>query len=324
MLYEYANAQGEEVAQPRLIADGLEALLPFWSGRLVNEINRQTCADYVRWRCAGGLREHMLNKHGKSCSGSKISRSTARRDLGILRAALNFARSDGLLNQEPPKVTLPAETAPRDRALSRKECAKILYELWRGAPTRARDGSVHRSPGKTRHAARLFWLLLYTGSRFNTVAKTTWEKRDDGPWLELTMEIWHRRGSKEKATKKLRNDHRIPGRIRLALDRWKRMFPSSTYVVEHPRRPNTAIQDIGQALDGACKRLGIERITPHTIKHTAITLFISGGGDPLLAAEYFSTSFATIQKNYLHLAPDHQAPALVSLRRLGKRQPRKS
>ena len=61
-----------------------------------------------------------------------------------------------------PRVVLPDETPPRDRAMTRDECAVVLRELWRGAPTRARDGSITRSPARTRYAARLFWLMLYT------------------------------------------------------------------------------------------------------------------------------------------------------------------
>ncbi len=105
----------------------------------------------------------------------------------------------------------------------------------------------------------------------------------------------------------------------LALERWEREFPEWEYIVEHSRNPGCPIKDIGQALDGACKRLGIERIVPHGLKHTAISLYISGGGDPMLASEYFSTSYATISENYLHLHPDFQDGAMEKISRLGKR-----
>ncbi|OUS19120.1 hypothetical protein A9Q95_15875 [Rhodobacterales bacterium 59_46_T64] len=138
----------------------------------------------------------------------------------------------------------------------------------------------------------------------------------------MPNEIWYRRGSQEQITKKRREPHRIPGKIMLALERWERLFPEQEYLVEHPRSPGRPVGDIGQALDGACKRLGIERITPHGLKHTAITLYISGGGDPMLAAEYFSTSYETIKENYLHLHPDFQEDALPKVSQLGKRPER--
>ena len=108
----------------------------------------------------------------------------------------------------------------------------------------------------------------------------------------------------------------------LALERWERLFPDQVYLVEHSRNPGKPVGDIGQALDGACKRLRIERITPHGLKHTAITLYISGGGDPMLAAEYFSTTYETIKANYLHLHPNFQEDALAKVSQLGKRPER--
>lgn len=320
VLYRYALAKEDVVEQPHLIADAIAALSPFWGAKTVAEINRDNCKAYTKWRMEGGLRRHQIATDGNSFSKASISRSTARRDLTTLKAALKLAHDDGVLSGLIPTVVLPAETPPRDRVLTRDEAAAILWELWRGAPSKARDGSQHRSPGKTRHAARMFFLLLYTGSRFGTIAKATRKKTSDGPWVDMANQIWFRRGANENATTKRREPHRIPGKIYLALERWERLFPDQKYIVERPSRPGHPIGDIGQALEGACTRLGLERITAHTLKHSAITLYISGGGDPVAASEYFSTSYATISKNYLHLHPDYQDVALGTVAQLGKRQ----
>lgn len=321
-VYRYAEARADDVAKPQLIADAIEALSPFWSSKTAADVNRESCAKYTKWRMNGGLRKHHLKTRKTSMSKANISQSTARRDLTTLRAAVKLALADGILLGTVPTVVLPDETPAKERNLERDEAAAILRELWRGAPTKARDGTVHRSPGKTRHAARLFFLLLYTGSRFTTVAKTTRKKRLDGPWVDMKKEIWYRRGLYEKVTKKRREPHRIPGKVLLALKRWERLYPDQEYLVEHPRNPGKPVGDIGQALDGACERLEMERITPHGLKHTAITLYISGGGDMMLASEYFSTTYATIRKNYLHLLPDFQEEALSAVAQLGKRPER--
>ncbi len=138
----------------------------------------------------------------------------------------------------------------------------------------------------------------------------------------MKNEIWYRRGSHEEVTNKRREPHQILGKIMLALERWERLFPDQEYLVERASRPGKPVGDIGQAIDGACQRLGIERITVHGLKHSAITLFISGGGDPMDASEYFSTSLETIQKNYLHLQPNFQKKALPKITQLGKRPER--
>lgn len=70
---------------------------------------------------------------------------------------------------------------------------------------------------------------------------------------------------------KARRPHAIPQRLLAHLRRWRRLSPSR-YVAEHPRHPGRPIMDIGTALEGAARRAGIQRITPHTLKHTSITL----------------------------------------------------
>lgn len=103
----------------------------------------------------------------------------------------------------------------KQRNIDRDEAAAILRELWRGPPTKAWDDSLHRSSGKTRHAARLFSLLLYTGSRYATVAKTNRKNRKNGPWVDKANEIWFRRGDDEKVTNKRWEPHRVPARSSL-------------------------------------------------------------------------------------------------------------
>ena len=76
--------------------------------------------------------------------------------------------------------------------------------------------------------------------------------------------------------------------------------------------------DIGAALDGAAKRAGVKRITPHTLKHTAITLAIQGGMSVEDASDYFSTSIETIQKTYWHHSPHLQHRAVAAIASLGK------
>ncbi len=137
----YVAARMDHVAKRVLLRDAMKALSPFWTGKTVSEINRISCENYTKWRMSGGVRKFQLHVEGKSASKEKISRSTARRDLVTLKAALRLAQADGILLGGVPHVTLPDETPARDRALSRSEAAMILHELWRGAPTKAKDGS---------------------------------------------------------------------------------------------------------------------------------------------------------------------------------------
>ena len=71
VLTDYALAKAEEVIAPRMIGCAIDALTPFWQGRKVGEVTKQTCRLYGRYR-------------GRSPN-------TVRRELSVLRAAINLA-----------------------------------------------------------------------------------------------------------------------------------------------------------------------------------------------------------------------------------------
>ncbi len=56
-------------------------------------------------------------------------------------------------------------------------------------------------------------------------------------------------------------------------------------------------------------------MTPHVLKHTAITWAIMDGLGMEDAAEFFNTSAETIRKHYWHHSPHHQARAVEVLER---------
>lgn len=265
VLANYLENLPEEVLAPERQAYAVKALAPFWGAKTCGDVVERNCRDYVRWRQNGDAEKH---------SRKTISATTARRELGTLRAALKKALSDGIITGAPA-VWMPPKGNAKPDWLSRDEFAKLLWELWRNK--------------RSRHAARLALCQFYTGSRPGTVAKTTWERRADGPWVDLISGIWWRSGEDELSTVKARRPHGIPTPLLSHLRRWHRIY-GGTYIAEYARNPNTPVGDIGGALERAAERAGIKRITPHTLKHTAITLAIQGGMTAEDAADYFSTS----------------------------------
>lgn len=282
VLTHYLENLREEMAAPARQAHAVKAMVPYWSRLNVSDISEETCRAYVKTR---------------------PSASTARRELGVLRAALNKAHRSRLL-ASAPAVWLPPKGAAKPDWLTRDEFARLLWELWRQK--------------RSRHAARLALCQFYTGSRPLTVARTTWERRTDGPWVDLVQGIWWRRGDDENETVKARRPHGIPPRLLAHLKRWKRIH-GGTYIAETARTPGRPVYDIGNALAGAAKRAGVKRISPHTLKHTAITLAIQSGMSAEDASDYFSTSIETIQSNYWHHSPAHQARAVAHMANLGRK-----
>src|SRR5262249_51707787 len=104
-LADYAEEHGEETVSPWRIAAAVKVLGPFWAGRTVVEVTRGTCKadEKARGRSAG----------------------TVRRELGVLRAAINHGYKNGRLTRVVA-VHLPDRPEPRDRWLTCEEAAALL------------------------------------------------------------------------------------------------------------------------------------------------------------------------------------------------------
>lgn len=293
VLAYYLDNLRDDIAAPERQAYAVMALMVFWAGKTCAELCTENYQNYI---------------------DSRPSKSTARRELGTLRAALNKAFDDGLI-PAAPKVLLPPKSKRKPVSLSRDEVARVLWQLWRGK--------------RTKHAARFLVCMFYTGSRPGTIARSTWLERSDGPWVDIDAEIWWRAGVDEPETVKMRRSHRIPKRLRAHLRRWRGLNrlkaargegQGGTFVIEYARRPNQPVKDVGGALERACERAKVRRITPHVLKHTAITNAIRSGMSIEDAADYFSTSVQTIQEVYWHRSPHHQKRAGEIMERSGKEQ----
>jgi hypothetical protein len=85
-----------------------------------------------------------------------------------------------------------------------------------------------------------------------------------------------------------------------------------THVVMFRGEPLASIK---RGIERAGERAGIEGVTPHVLKHTAITWAIMNGLSVEDAAECFDTSPQTIRKTYWHHSPHHQERALEAVER---------
>ena len=292
VLQHYLKNLRDDIAAPDRQLYAVVALMEFWSRKYCSDINEKMCVGYRKTR---------------------PSAATARRELGVLKAALNKAFDDGLI-PSAPKVHLPPKSTKKPVSLSRSEVARLLWEL--------------RKSIRSKHAARFLICMFYTGSRPGTIAQSTWVERSDGPWVDLDAEIWWRAGADEPETAKMRRSHRIPRRLGAHLRRWRDLNrlkargdeEGGKFVIEYAHRPNQPVKDIGGVLERACERAKVRRITPHVLKHTAITNAIRSGMSIEDAADYFSTSIQTIQDVYWHRSPHHQKRAGEIMDRSGKEQ----
>ena len=139
VLNDYLKERGPKVAAPGRIAYAVLALTDFFEGNTVADVTPQTCGRYVE-------------KRGRS-------NGTVRRELGVLRAAINYAHRCGRITR-PVAVELPERPEPRDRWLTRDEAARLI----RAART-----------AQARLYMPLFILIgLYTGRRKEAILSLRW------------------------------------------------------------------------------------------------------------------------------------------------------
>src|SRR5262249_5799135 len=99
VLSAYAEKHGPTTGRPDLIASAVMKLGDYFEGRMVATITPEICRGYLTWRC--GHRDARAKKNGKL-----ISRGTARRELVVLAAALNWCWKNKRLDRPIP-ITLP-------------------------------------------------------------------------------------------------------------------------------------------------------------------------------------------------------------------------
>ena len=264
VLSDYARERGPRVAAPRAIGCAVDALTEFWQGRLVTEVTPRTCGLYVETR-------------GRSAN-------TVRRELNVLRTAINYAHKHGRLTRLVA-VELPEAPEPRGRWLKRDEAARLL-------------GAALRSL-KARLYLPLFVLLaLYTGRRKEAILSLRWHQVD--------FETGTINFEQGRRTKKRKGDIPIPPRLLPHLIRARLRGTDLGYVLHIN---GERIGDIKKGFAAACLRAGVDDVTPHVLKHTAITWAMQNRIDLWQAAGFFATSVPTLIRVYGHHHPDHMREA---------------
>lgn len=274
VLAVYGQDRGSEVRSTGALAHSIEALAGYWGDLTCDAVKGSTCRAYAKQRA----RPRTLGDGRVVTAGP----STVRRELGVLQAAVNHAHREGILIY-PLRVTLPESAPPRERWLTRAEAARLL---------------LHASP----HCRRFILISLYTGRRARAVLDLTWPQVD--------LEAGVIRFAKGAETKKRRGRARIPGRLLAHLRRWRAQARrGETHVVWDPHQWRS-VDNIRRAFAGARERSRLPDVTPHVLKHTAITWAMQRGLSVEAAAEFFDTSPTTIRKHYWHHSPHHQAEAV--------------
>ena len=187
----YVMEHAPTVADPQLVARHIEALIPFWGGKMVSSIKGASCRAYAKDRTP----------------------AMARRSLETLRAAVNyFHREYGL--DPVPAFTMPQKPPMRERWLTRDEAARLLWQ-------------ARRTP----HLARFIIVALYTGTRSGAVLGLSWMPSTRGGWVDVDSGVLYRAATGSRETKKRKPPVRMPARLIAHARRWKRLDGNQRHVI---------------------------------------------------------------------------------------------
>jgi integrase len=282
-----------------LIGGAISKLIDFFGARVVADVTKATCKEYVKWR--------VRQTDARAKKGRKpIKPSTARRELVVLGAALRWCWNEHKIDRPVP-VWLPDQAEPRERHLTRSEVAALLA----GALGWDRNGVRYRAK-INRHLARFILVAVFTGTRHDAILKLQWIRNTAGGWIDLTSGILYRRGAESIDSKKRRPPAPIPPHLMPHLLRWRRL--SRRYVIEYAGRPIRSQERRAWQTARQLAGLGSD-VTPHILRHTCATWLLQLGVSVYDVAGILGTTEDVIRRTYGHHAHDHLRQAVTAFSR---------
>jgi integrase len=285
-------------ARPVETGQRLLKLAEFFEPYTLADVNGARCREYVSWR---------TRQAWKGSGQRLISEAAPRRELEDLRAAINHHRREGLCS-EIVEVVLPEKPQGRDVWLTRSEAARLIKAAWR-AKQIMRDNVTERGVGK--HIARFIITGLYSGSRHRAINGASFQEAIGRGYIDLDRGVFYRRAKGARETKKRQTPARLPDRLLAHLRRWHRLGIAKHAVIEWNGKP---VDSVRKGFTAAVKAAGLptagrDRITPHTLRHTAATWAMQNGADLWQAAGFLGMTPEMLQERYGHHHPDFQADA---------------
>jgi len=288
VLDAYGQGRGSDIVDRERLGYAMLALLPFWGELKVSDVTETLCKAYARQR--------------------RKADETVRRELTVLRAAINFDFEHGRITRTVP-VWVPPPGEPKDRWLTRSEAARLMRAArgFDARPDVRKEERKTRSPHwkDTGHLALFVMLGLYTAARKEAILSLRW------PQVDLIRGLIDLNPPGRGRTSKGRPIVPIPRRLITFLRIVRRRGSDLGHVISFRGKP---VLDIKKGFAAACERAGLGDVTPHTLRHTAAT-WMAQAGVPMRAISLYlgHTDSRTTERTYAHHSPDYLAPARDAL-----------
>ncbi|MGD0108994.1 MAG: site-specific integrase [Rhodopila sp.] len=207
-----------------------------------------------------------------------VSDATIRTELAALKAALRWAggRERGLM---------PPRPEARIRWLTREEAARLLDAC-------------------EAHHVRLFiTIALNTAARSGAILGLTWER------IDLAGRVIDFREPGRVQTRKRRKLVRINDTLAAALTE-AQSVATTEYVIEWA---GDRIDRIKHGFNRSVTRAGLADVTPHVLRHTAVTWMLQAGVSIWEAAGMAGMTAEMVERVYGHAHPDYMVNAAKAL-----------
>lgn len=298
------NPEGKPL-QKRDFLFRMGALLDYWGGKVVDDIDMETCREFL---------EHVDPETGKRRAASVV-----RRALEDLRAACRaYVKARKMASGGDYVFDLPEANPPRYGFFTRSQMARLVWAAYRKKQTYTHSGKRSRpeNRGKTietagrprRHIARFLLTAVATGTRTSRIERASFYPEPGRPWVDVDGGIFYRAWRGEFVPDNKGADPvLIPERLRLHMARWKEN--GARYLIEHKEgRTGSTASAFFKLLRETLSEQEIAAmdLNRHALKHTCATWLCMAEEPMGKIAGYLSTSAKTIEKHYGHHHPGHQ------------------
>jgi len=243
------------------------ALRSFWAGRVLSQINARDVRAYIAERREAGR-----------------SSGTINRELGLLSAALNHARTEWEWTiPNPVSGRKPKEPDGRVRWLRPEEAQRLV--------------TVARGRLRAPCLADFIVLALHTGCRSGESLGLEWSRVDFQSGL-ITLEAQHTKTKRRRSIPLNANARRVLS-SRLA---WRDAnAPGCPWVFCN--RQGKRVASVKRAFGAALKKAGIENFRIHDLRHTCAAWLVSAGVPLTEVRDLLGHASVVMTERYAHLAP---------------------
>lgn len=238
---------------------------------------------------AAGVNGYIQFRRSKS-----VCDSTINRELGLLSAALNYARKHWEWNlSNPVEGRRPPQGKGRIRWITRSEADRLIQMV-----------SQNR---RRMHLREFIELGLNTGMRSQEMLGLSWDK------VDLTQRLVYLMPEDNKSSRY----HSVPLNDKAFSALIRRANFRAAHCANSPwvfaKTDGSRIASVKKGFKAACKDAGIEDFTPHDLRHTCAAWLVQSGVSLAEIKALLNHTSVQVTEKYAHLAPENVRSAVSVL-----------